>query len=83
MDSEFAEMAEKITAVVCILIVMMLVGCATPPLPYCEKPTAQLIEAGGETVVIFDAKNAVLLRDMITGMSEGKCRLDNRKGLQS
>ena len=66
-----------------VLVFGTVAGCATSPLPYCEKPTAQLIEAGGETVVLFDARNAVLLRDMITGMAEGKCRLDNRKGLQS
>lgn len=77
MDSEFAEMAEKITAVVCILIVMMLVGCATPPPPYCERFTAMAgVHPQLGPIVAFDQENVEKLRNALIGVSEGKCRLD-------
>lgn len=76
MYSEFEEMAEKLTAVVCIILVMLMLGCATPPLPYCERFG---YHAGTHPqlghIVAFDMDNAEKLANTLKGLSEGKCRL--------
>ena len=60
------------------IIPIMVAGCATAPevLPICEKFVAYGVMSEKGPGVFFDEENALILRNMLLGLSERKCRLD-------
>ena len=59
-----------------VLVLGTVAGCATAPLPYCERFG---YHAGTHPqlgpIVAFDMDNAEKLANTLKGLSEGKCKL--------
>jgi len=50
-------------------------GCASEPLPYCERYQYQVAEdAQGEQFIVLDLENVRRLTAVINGLAAGTCR---------
>ena len=64
---------------VTLIVVLLLTGCVSvkggAEVTECKKFTAQAFSYEGEAWIALDSKNIGLLSDLITGLSEGTCKL--------
>lgn len=59
-----------------IVFVVMISGCASQPIPLCEKYTYQLVQdENGQVLFAMDMENTKKMLGIVRAVQEGKCRV--------